>query len=215
MTGRDNKQYQVPIPRKSGWTPNAPLRKGDTWLPSPREKGATEATSKGGETAAMKKERKKKEAKAIMNKKRQLHRNQISREKAKVRENAATVVAVVAEVPAQKVPKPGENLFREVKKGRPPKESPEIQVLRKLNGFTAKDQKLILKMFDEMLEKLTIVKTEGEGKKVPTKKAIEKAAAKAADKKAAEDATTEAAEAANAGKKSAREASTEAVVAPQ
>ena len=80
--------------------------------------------------------------------------------------------------------------------GRPPKESQESKVLTKLKMFTKKDQELMFARFAEMLELLTsdIVKGRGEMgqvekvKKVPTKKA----AAKAADKKAAEDAMTKA-----------------------
>ena len=143
VIGRDNKQYQVPIPRKSGWTPNAPLRKGDSWLPSPREKGATENIKREEETAAMKKEREKREAKAKENKKRQLRRSQISREKAQMRERIEDVAVV------QFVPKAGENLFRS-EVHRPPKESPDIQFFRKLNELTAKERKVMFKKCDEM-----------------------------------------------------------------
>jgi len=90
--------------------------------------------------------------------------------------------------------RPGENLFREVKRGRgrPPKESQESKVLTKLKKFTKKDQELMLARFADMLDLLTfdIVKGRGEMeqeqkvKKAPTKKAMEKAAGK----KAAEEA---------------------------
>ena len=38
--------YQVPIPNRSGWSPNAPPRKGINWCPSPRMKGETAELSK-------------------------------------------------------------------------------------------------------------------------------------------------------------------------
>jgi len=116
--------------------------------------------------------------------------------------------------------KPGENLFREKKRGRPCKEllqQQQDQVLQnlhfKLNRFTPTDKKFVLERFNEMLDSILLSLLKGGGKekkeKVPTKKAIEKAAAKAADKKAAEDAMTKAAAgAADADKKSVEEAHT-------
>ena len=38
--------YEVPIPNRSGWTANAPPRKGFDWFPSPRMKGETAELSK-------------------------------------------------------------------------------------------------------------------------------------------------------------------------
>ena len=170
IVGRDGVQYQVPIPRKSGWTSNAPLRTGLNWSPLPRQEAETEA---------MKKEREK-EMKAIRNKKKQLNR----------KENARCQVVATVQVFAAK---PGENLFT-ARRGRPPKESQETVVLSKLKKLKSTDKQLLLEMFNALLDQISVlVKGGGDQKEipkeidvkvsVPTKRAIKKAA----DKKAAEE----------------------------
>ena len=170
IVGRDGVQYQVPIPRKSGWTSNAPLRTGLNWSPLPRQEAETEA---------MKKEREK-EMKAIRNKKKQLNRKEKAR---------CQVVATVQVFAA----KPGENLFT-ARRGRPPKESQETVVLSKLKKLKSTDKQLLLEMFNALLDQISVlVKGGGDQKEipkeidvkvsVPTKRAIKKAA----EKKAAEE----------------------------
>ena len=84
----------------------------------------------------------------------------------------------------------------------------------KLNRFTPTDKKFVLERFDEMLDSILLSLLKGGGKEKKEKVPTKKAAAKAADKKAAEDAMTKAAAgAADADKKSVEEAHTETVVA--
>jgi len=127
----------------------------------------------------MKKEREK-EMKAIRNKKKQLNR----------KENARCQVVATVQVFAAK---PGENLFT-ARRGRPPKESQETVVLSKLKKLKSTDKQLLLKMFNALLDQISVlVKGGGDQKEipkeidvkvsVPTKRAIKKAA----DKKAAEE----------------------------
>ena len=94
--------------------------------------------------------------------------------------------------------RPGENVFREKKRGRSCKyllQQQQDQVLQnlhfKLNRFTPTDKKFVLERFDAMLDSILLsLLKRGEMKKAPTKKAIEKADAKEADKRSAQDATT-------------------------
>ena len=232
VRGRD---YQVPIPNRAGWSPNAPPRKGMNWCPSPRMKGETAELSK-----LMQNEREEKTTSmASVSKKRESGRRLKRKENAKV--GAKNVVATV-QVQVHVAPKPGdnllkataetevitamigvkpgENLFREKKRGRPCKEllqQQQDQVLQnlhfKLNRFTPTDKiKFVLERFDEMLDSIILSLLKGGGQekkeKVPTKKA--------ADKKAAEDAMTKAAAGAvDADKKSVEATNTEAVVGPE
>ena len=142
-------------------------------------------------------------------------------------DNLLKATAETAVITAMIGVRPGENLFREKKRGRPCKEllqQQQDQVLQnlhfKLNRFTPTDKKFVLERFNGMLDSILLSLLKGGEKekkeKVPTKKAIEKAAAKAADKKAAEDTMTKAAVgAADADKKSVEEAHTETVGAPE
>jgi len=215
VSGQD---YEVPIPNRAGWSSNAPPRKGMNWCPSPRMKGETAELSK----LMQNKREEKTTLKASVSSKKERGKSRLSRkEKAKV--SARDVVAAVqvqvapkpgddllkataetAVITAMTGVKPGENLFREKKRGRPCKEllqQQQDQVLQnlhfKLNRFTPTDKKFVLERFNEMLDSILLSLLKGGGKekkeKVPTKKAIEKASAKAADKKAAEDAMTKAA----------------------
>ena len=153
IVGRDGVQYQVPIPRKSGWTSNAPLRTGLNWSPLPRQEAETEA---------MKKEREKK-TKAKRNKKKQLNR----KEKAKARSQVVATVQVL-------VAKPGENLFKGATRGRPSKESPETVVLNKLNLFTAAGKKFLSAQFAALLDQISaFVKGGGDPKEIPIPQEID------------------------------------------
>ena len=128
--GRD---YEVPIPNQSGWTANAPPRKGFNWFPSPRMKGETAELSK----LMQNKREEKTTSKASVSQKRERGRRLKRKENAKL-----SAPNVVAAVQVQVAPKPGdnllkataetevitamigvrpgENLFREKKRGRPP-----------------------------------------------------------------------------------------------
>jgi len=95
--------------------------------------------------------------------------------------------------------RPGVNLSRNAEqRGRPPKEllqEQEDQVLWKLSRLTDTDKTFVLESVAAMLDSILSFKRGGakeQKEKVPTKKAIAKAAAKAADKKAAEHARTKA-----------------------
>ena len=137
--GRD---YEVPIPNRSGWTANAPPRKGLDWCPSPRMKGETAELRKLMQNKREEKTTLKEKVSKTKERRRRLNR----KEKAEV-----SAQNVVAAVQVQVAPKPGdnlfkataateviagmvglrpgENLFQEVKRGRgrppKPKESPE------------------------------------------------------------------------------------------
>ena len=134
----------------------------------------------------MKKEREKK-TKAKRNQKKQLNR----KEKAKARSQVVATVQVL-------VAKPGENLFKGATRGRPSKESPETVVLNKLNLFTAAGKKFLSAQFAALLDQISaFVKGGGDQKEIPRPKEIDvkvsvptkRAIKKAADEKAAEDAT--------------------------
>ena len=92
--GRD---YEVPIPNRSGWTANVPPRKGFNWFPSPRMKGETAELSK---LMQNKREEKSTPRKKVLKKER--GKSGLSRkEKAKVsaRDIVATVQVQVASMP--------------------------------------------------------------------------------------------------------------------
>ena len=192
--------YQVPIPNRAGWSSNAPPRKGINWCPSPRMKGETAELSK----LMQSKREEKTTSKASVSQKKERGRRLKRKENAKL--SAPNVVAAVqvqvAPKPGDNLSKavveteviaamvgvrPGENVFREKKRGRPPKESSESKVLTKLKPFTKKEQELMWARFADMLDllKFDIVKGRGEmGQEQKAKKAMEKAAGK----KAAEEA---------------------------
>ena len=212
--GRD---YEVPIPNRASWTPNAPLRKDVDYFPSPRMKGANKREENNaslwmkGENAELskltqiKREEKITLTEEVLTKKARGERRLNRQEKAMARpQNAVTAMQAqaVTKVP---VSKPGEDLFKVVKKrGRPPK-SKESQVSKKLGNFTAEDREFMFEMLDTIILSFT---RRGEKEKVPTKRAIKKAA----DKKAAEDAKMKAvAEAVDGDKQQADEKPVEEV----
>ena len=194
--------YQVPIPNRSGWSSNAPPRKGINWCPSPRMKGETAELSK----LMQSKREEKITSKASVSKKKERGRRLKRKENAKL-----SAQNVVAAVQVQVAPKPGDNLFKaiaeteviaatgmvgvrpgenvfcEKKRGRPPKESSESKVLTKLKKFTKKDQELMLARFADMLDLLTFDIVKGRGEMGQEKK-VKKAMEKATGKKAAEEA---------------------------
>ncbi len=80
VSGRD---YEVPIPNRSGWKANAPPRKGFDWFPSPRMNGETVELSK---LMQNKREEKSKPRKKVSKKERGNKSGLSRKEKAKVLE---------------------------------------------------------------------------------------------------------------------------------
>ena len=217
--GRD---YQVPIPNRIDWAPNAPLRKGLDCLPSPRMKGETAELSKlmqnqrentprmTGVTAELSKLMQIQREEKITPKEEVQRKKERGKRRLSRKENAKASAQNVVGDTAMVGSRPGGNLSRRVRKRRrPPKEKEnEIQVLTKLRQLLS-DKDLTLTMFAEMLDQFILDLAKHKVQKLPTQAAVETTAGK----NAVEEAKLEAAAA--GPKEDTDELEPQTVVAPQ